>query len=528
MVFLLLACVEPHSFASVVMSGPDFWDHPWPSDERTLGVFPTDGVGFLDDSLAMVTELDGWGTTSGIFFRVDRELPGTPVIRLNGGTRPVVLDNVFLDDGGPYGDRHMVAALPVQGFPLEPGTTYTVNAYDAEWTFTTQDPMAEFNDYVALAKAEETPSPGAWTATDDFDDYCVFESTVSMPVYQVGDPPFTSEGGTWTPEIQVWEEARIVVTLPRGEAPEGGWPTVVMSRTGGGGERPLVDHGPADAEGNIVPGTGVALDFALAGWAGVSVDGPHGGLRNITGGDEQFLMFNIGNAGAIRDNVRQSALELALVPSILESISIEGDCSGALDTEMLVLMGHSMGATIAPLTLSQGDYRGAILSGAGSSWIHNIVWKQSPLEVRPLAEAMLDHPGLHDHDPALSLVQWAAESADPPPYGAAIQAHGVEILMLQGIVDTYILPPMANATAWSLGLDLAGPVLDEDHPDLQHFAPMSDHALAVPLPWGPGAVTQHAEDGLQDGHEVMFQLQAPREQMQGFLSSMAAGDTQIP
>ena len=529
-ILLVLACTERAVRPSVILEGPDFWDHPWPSDTRDLGVFPTEGVDFLDTALSLTGELSGWGTTQALFFRLDRVIEGEPELTLSGGEE-VPLDVVFLEDGGPYGAPHLVAALPVQGFPLQPGTTYTASAYGSEWQFTTQDPIEELARFVEAAREEPTPSPGQWTETDRFEDYCVFESTLSMPVYQVGEPPFQNEGGTWAHDgaLQAWEEARIVVTLPLGEAPEGGWPTVVFSRTGGGGLRPLVDHGPADAEGVIAPGTGVALDFARAGWAGVSVDGPHGGLRNVTGGDEQFLMFNILNPGAMRDNVRQSALELALVPDILEGLELSGEaCGGSVDTGSLVLMGHSMGATIAPLTLAQGGYIGAILSGAGGSWIHNIVYKQSPLEVRPLAEAMLDHPGLHPHDPTLSLVQWTGESADPPVYGAAIQQLGVQVLMLQGIVDTYILPPMANATSWSLGLDLARPALDVDHPDLQGFVPAQDMLAwsggqLVDLPAAPGLVIQHVEDGLQDGHEVLFQKEEPRAQIRSFLSSLAQG-----
>ena len=36
-------------------------------------------------------------------------------------------------------------------------------------------------------------------------------------------------------------------------------------------------------------------DFAREGVAGISWDGPHGGPRNVSGGDEQFLVYNFGN-----------------------------------------------------------------------------------------------------------------------------------------------------------------------------------------------------------------------------------------
>ncbi len=74
-----------------------------------------------------------------------------------------------------------------------------------------------------------------------------------------------------------------------------------------------------------------------------------------------------------------------------------------------------------------------------------------------------------DRAPSLRLLQWAGESAAPPVFGDAIRDNGVHVLMLQGIVDTYILPPMANATSVSLGLDLGGPSLDAAEPRLDPF-----------------------------------------------------------
>ena len=85
--------------------------------------------------------------------------------------------------------------------------------------------------------------------------------------------------------------------------PEAGYPLVVFVRTGAGRERPLVDRGVWDEDGELIEaGSGPARNFAAAGFAGISVDGPHGGLRNVTGGDEQFLVYNLGNPAATRDN----------------------------------------------------------------------------------------------------------------------------------------------------------------------------------------------------------------------------------
>ncbi len=516
----------------------------------------------------------------------------------------------FVEDGGAFGADDLFSLLPLQGRPLEPGSRYAavltrsvpdvdgepigpsdaltdlltggtaglgplaLGSYRAALAelvhlgvqpsdiaglavFTTQDPAEELRTLTAAIQAlEPLALEGEPALTDSYDDFCVYRSTTWMPVYQEGDPPFLTQGGTFAwdsdgqPVLQTWEEANVDITVPRGAMPAAGYPMVVFSRTGGGGERPLVDRGVQDASGVVLePGTGPGWHFARVGWAGMSVDGPHGGLRNVSGSDEQFLMFNILNPGAMRDNVRQSAIELTLLPALVGSLELDvSDCEGAgsggvafFDTAGLTLMGHSMGATIAPLTLGMdAGYQAAISSGAGGSWTNNIVYKLNPLEVRPMAEAMIgyDDGDLTTHDPFLNILQWGGESSDPPVYGAAVQDAGVHLLMLQGIVDTYIMPPIANTTSLSLGLDLGGTPLDAEHAELEGFTPLEDllswsGRARVDLPVSGNAdgatrvVVQHAEDGIMDGHEVVFQTEPPMEQYRHFLETLAEGAPEV-
>ena len=71
--------------------------------------------------------------------------------------------------------------------------------------------------------------------------------------------------------------------------------------------------------------------FAMAGFAGASIDGPLGGLRNLTNGNEDFLIFKSSNPLALRDNIRQSAAELALGAHIIDDVSIDvSNCPGVV------------------------------------------------------------------------------------------------------------------------------------------------------------------------------------------------------
>jgi hypothetical protein len=533
--------------------------------------------------------------------------------------QPVVLS--YFTDGGPYGAPNLLSLLPVQGIPLRPGARYAAvvrrtltdakghavapadaigqlasgvqpaGLSDAAFAgyrdalttlasvgvaaadiaglavFTTDTPAVAVGEFRKDVLARPLPTPVTpFAVSDVFPDYCVYNTTLDMPDYQQGDPPYDRTGGGWAtdgngkPVAPHLERSRLVVTIPRAAMPSSGYPTVVFIRTGGGGDRPLVDRGvQATHDGPpLVPGSGPAREFARVGYAGVEVDGPLGGLRNPTGEDEEYQIFNVFNPTALRDNVRESALELILLAHILPTLSVAAaDCPGVgatvkLDTGRLALMGHSMGATIAPLVLAwEPMYKLAILSGAGGSYIENVLWKRKPIEVLPLAQTLLQYPvdrQLSESEPALSLVQWAAEPADPPIYDHLIIREPMagslprHILKEQGIVDNYIMPDIANPTSLSLGLDLGGAPLERTRPELMAQTPLLDvlplvghRQIALPAagnvniggPPTTAVVVQHKDDGIEDGHEVVFQTEAPKHQYRCFLASFAAGKTPV-
>src|SRR6185436_18260400 len=121
---------------------------------------------------------------------------------------------------------------------------------------------------------------------------------------------------------------------------------VVFVRTGAGVDRPLVDRGKATPTPimPIVPGSGPARDLAQVGFAGATVDGPLVGIRNPSSADEQFSIFNLANPAALRDNIRQSAVELALFRHVVVGVSFESlGCAGStrvtFDASHVALMG---------------------------------------------------------------------------------------------------------------------------------------------------------------------------------------------
>jgi hypothetical protein len=630
----------------------DFYSAPFPSDDLLqadghldLSAFPNpQDITIASQSLALLTrDARGFSQAGGVFFKLSADLDTGRLPSVMGSIdsmssialigvdkrapdylKRYPIEVSFEADGGPFGTKHLLSLLPLQGIPLRSSTRYAavvlrktldvsghplgrspemallasgqkptgmnetafehyrdalaalatikIAAVDIAGlaVFTTDAPTAALATVVQDMLSRPLPVPTPFIRGEVFDTYCVYNSTLPMPDYQEGTPPFSSEGGDWTfdasgkPVFQRTEEARLLVTIPRVTAPGAGLPNVVLIRTGAGGDRPLVDRGLQTAHNapSAIPGSGPAQEFARVGFAGVMVDGPLGGVRNTTHGDEQFLTFNIFNPAALRDNVRESAAEIVLLAHVLKGLVLDvHDCPGAtaadgstnvrFDPDKLALMGHSMGASIAPLVLAQEpSFKAVILSGAGASYIENVMDKREPVNVKAAAELVLQYdPGtLKEHDPVLSLLQWAAEPSDSQVYARRIIQEPAEgepprhVLMLQGIVDNYIRPRIANGISLSLGLDLAGAPLDagnkaytaEDTPLESVLTFSGRSAIGLPATGNvataagthvTAVVVQHPEDGVEDGHEDVFQTEPPKNQYRCFLQGFGQGRT---
>jgi hypothetical protein len=149
---------------------------------------------------------------------------------------------------------------------------------------------------------------------------------------------------------------------------------------------------------------------------------------------------------------------------------------------------------------------------------------------------------LTEHDIALSLLQWALEPADPQVYAEQVVTAPVDggaarhVLVLEGLLDTYEPPPVANPLTLSLGLDLGGNELDTSYPA---YTPLSSlltfsgrSALSLPVSGNRSGgtttalITQNPQDAIEDGNETVFQTDPPKRQYRCFLQSLA--DSGLP
>jgi hypothetical protein len=528
--------------------------------------------------------------------------PNSPTL---GRRQPIRVQ--FEADGGPYGAPNMLSILPAQGFPLRPSTLYAAVVTTALETssdsqvrrsdvverlasgldvdglsssatssyqraletlaelgvdapliaglsiFRTGDPLGEFRRAVASASSiYEMPSAPTITFEAQYADYCTFRTSIPMPVFQSGTPPYTLEGGNWGWDqagqlvLDHEEVARIELTIPRRAMPPSGYPLAVFIRAGAGADFPLSERGRHDAQGMNAEGagSGPARELSQVGIAGISVDGPHTGPRNVSGQAEDATIINVLNPAALRDNLRQSALEIVLLARSLDALRFDSTgCTDAspevrFDVSHPTLIGHSLGATIAPLVFAvEPRFSAMMLGGAGASWIENILWKKRPLELRPAAAAILGYSGptqVDAFDPAVGLYQWATESADTQVYAPqALEGEAARhVFVVQGVLDNYIPPPVANALTLPLGVELAGESVDArtEFTPLEALLPLAGRSVrTLPIRGNlrgggrTGIVTMFPGDGIEDAHEVMFQRDDVKAQMQCFLRDVAAG-----
>jgi hypothetical protein len=150
--------------------------------------------------------------------------------------------------------------------------------------------------------------------------------------------------------------------------------------------------------------------------------------------------------------------------------------------------------------------------------------------VRIFAEQLVGYSAIGrevtEIDPLTMLAQWAADPADPQNY-VNTDRH---VLMVQGIVDTYIMPPIANAISLRLDLDLAGDPLDDTLAPLLPFSGRTQ--LTLPQSNNRDGLTaivvQHPSDGIEDGHETVYQREEPKYQYRCFLKTFAEGTPRVP
>ena len=383
---LLAACSALGGGATPMNGGDGFFDAPFPSDLRrdATGIDLTGFPGVEDYPLLQAyvdqaSALDGFGTTSPIYLRFERDLnqdslpdpaqsldPATaslflvdvdPTSPARGERIPVTWD--WTQEETAWQPERLLATQPVWGAPMRPHTLYalvlrTPNFKSPDgWTevwqpdhplhahyealeetlfqlhidreeiafatvFTTQDPLREMALVADATRDRLEHDSLGQVLVQEFHGrkFDAYGGHMRIPAWQRGETPFQFEGGGFE-----FDEA--------GDPILQGWEQVEFTFTVPTDEEMPVGGWPVVVYGH---GTGgdrhtfansqdnlePAAILAKAGLAGFGISLPFHGDRN-TGGDPALLSFNYFNPEAGRTNFRAAGLDQLWLTSTLSA-----------------------------------------------------------------------------------------------------------------------------------------------------------------------------------------------------------------
>jgi hypothetical protein len=200
------------------------------------------------------------------------------------------------------------------------------------------------------------------------------------------DERFTRDG-SGTPIVIDTADIPFTVVIPKGTPPTGGWPVIIQQHGLGGQRDTVVGFGEADAERGFasigidavahgyryfdcLPGAACSQDHANN-FGGTAVpdgfvDGTYFGFT------VSFLTVDLGffqafhNFLGIRDNFRQTYVDLMSLVRLLHGHSIDTALSTTLDDDNIFYMGHSLGGLMGSgFTPIEPDLKGILLNASG-------------------------------------------------------------------------------------------------------------------------------------------------------------------
>lgn len=413
--------------------------------------------------------------------------------------------------------------------------------------FTTDDPDGDFAGVVPALQAIATPSHGDLVRCDDGvtspcddgltgadhvrgcftegDDYFELHTTIDLPLFQAGEPPFFEQDGgvlfddSGVAIAQGSQSVCAAITVPRGTSmPAEGWPVVVYAHGTGGSFRSHVD--------------GLGSDLSALGYATIGYDGvQHGTRRGDSDLPPDVLFFNVVNPRAARGNVLQGAVDVLALERFAREFSVEAGASpttGAIRTNpnKVVFFGHSQGSTVGSLALAvEHGYAAAILSGAGGGLLLSLLAKTEPIDIAGGIDVVLQESGSEFH-PVLNLIQMYFEGADPLNYASDILHNRPEgattpsVFQTYGLGDSYTPDATIEVLATTMGISQLTPVIEDFR------RPTVDPPVTGNLANGAAtaALGQYEPPAGRDGHFVIFDNEAARAQMLGLLESLLTAE----
>ncbi len=491
-------------------------------------VFAGDGGFFVDDTVA-VTPLLGavpQGSVALVVTTAARGSSGTALAasddltQLMNGTHPEARVKV---DAARY--RNLLAALA-----LRPEDVALIQFVD---TVDRAPPL------LAAARAlRDAPPPRTEVLYRDeevnFDEYNVYVGEVDLEQYLRGAPPYDSFDGT-TGRVEIDDDGRFVpqfvetvefvLTVPKGAAPDGGWPIAVMGHGTGGWARSGLGNAPYSESHQL----------ARAGWATIMTSEPvHRTREGWREGQEELLTFNFLNPPAGGNIWRQSVLEKVQLVSAVQNLAVSIWLDGGpafFDTSRIGYFGHSQGGIVgAMLAAVEPRLTGVYLSGAGGGFAPSLAEKTEPVNLPAIIRTLLGLPeeaSLDRFHPVFSLFQIWVDPADPINYGdmwrTGASGHAPHLVATSGLLDDFTPKRNHAGMAAAYGLSLVEPVSERFAVvDLVHVPPAGDRAQANRTIHGApttAAMMQYPNEG----HFAVFRDANAQESLRLFFETLTDG-----
>ncbi len=497
-------------------------------------------------------------------FVIQRALGDAQGVRLGS---PKALEQLKrgVDPAGPRG-----AGLAAQYAPLWDtlrSLEIELSEVAAATVFTTGDVVKETFDLsegllarhqVTIEGLQVDPTDGALHPR-----LCELHGTISFPQFQTGEPPFAT-GGRFVfgedglPVQQRSETARVVISLPKGEMPTGGFPLVMYYHGSGGIATQVIDRGRVtEPGGEPTPGEGPAHVLAAHGFAAVGSSHPLSPDRLPGAGEIAYLNFE--NLAATRDTFRQGVVEQRLYLNALLALRVApelvADCVGLslpageaafrFREETVYAMGQSMGGMYTNMIGAVEPRISAVVpTGAGGFWSYFIKETQVVSNLSLLAGIILGSSQSLDHmHPALHVFQTAWEAADPLVYTPRLARRPLDGHPVRHVYepvapgDSYFSTKIYDAFALAYGNQQAGEVV---WPEMQASLavdgfeglasyPVSDNRTGHGGAPYTGVVVQYEGDGIYDPHGIYGQLDAVKYQYGCFFESyLKSGRAVVP
>jgi hypothetical protein len=372
--------------------------------------------------------------------------------------------------------------------------------------------------------------------TPSYTGFCAFSATVTLPQFQLGTPPFNSDGrftldADGTPLPQGMQTVPLKLVLPDAPMPAAGWPLWQFFHGSGGASYDLVDDGPSATPDDMPqPGEGPGAVVARRGIASAAAALPLNPERLPGSGNYDYL--NLNNLAGFPYTFQQGVFEQRMLLDALLELPLT-NCDGTpahFDAASVVAGGHSMGGMYANMISAVEPRIGAVTAfGAGGFWNLMILDTAIVPGSRALLGSVLgvDSEQLTFMHPSVALIELGWEIADPINSMARLARRPLPGLQARhvyqpiGLDDKFFRNEIFDAAALAYGNQEAGEMVWPGTQD----ALATDHMqglLAYPVTANrttTSVVVQYRDGGILDAHYIHRQLDEVKYQYGCFLAS---------